>query len=85
MSCANFPRGDERLSNVLASVSEECGAGGVLEANPIRVFNGDGGVNGDVNVDSEVGYVDREIQASEFYRIDVDDGVLGLEYSEGQS
>lgn len=52
--------GNRRLPDQLASVVEQRGAVRVAETDLVRVRNGDGGDQSDVDVDGDSGYVERD-------------------------
>lgn len=76
---ANLSGGDRNLTDVGAFEAEERAAVGVPESDAVRVPDGDGGVEADVEVDAESGDVDGEIEVGDGDGVDSDDGVLGLE------
>lgn len=81
----DLPRRDGGVADELATVVELGGAAvGVAEADMVGVVSGDGELQGRVEVDGEVGYVQAGVEGGEADGVDGGDGVTGAEDGEGE-
>jgi len=71
--------GDRGLADFLPAVLEEGGAVFEFEADFVRVFDGDGGIEGDVESDVHAKSVECDIGVSECDGVDGGDGAASLE------
>lgn len=71
--------GDRGLADFLPAVLEEGGAVFEFEADFVRVFDGDGGIDGDVESDVHAKSVECDVGISECDGVDGGDGAASLE------